>query len=94
MAPVIGPMPRPRPPHLHREPLKRGEARWYVRVGHGPWTRIKERYGTSEFDAAYHAVMQGRDAPWTAREGQRRHAAAALGRLPPFIGLVVACKRY
>jgi hypothetical protein len=35
MAPVIGSMPRPRPPHLHREPLKRAEARWYVRIGHG-----------------------------------------------------------
>ena len=46
MAPLIESMPRPRPPHLHREPLKRGEARWYVRVGHGPRIRIRQRYGT------------------------------------------------
>ena len=59
MATVIGSMPRPRPPHLHREPLKRGEARWYVRIGHGPRTRIRERYGTPEFDAAYQAALRG-----------------------------------
>ena len=59
MAAVIASMPRPRPPHLHREPLKRAEARWYVRIGHGPRTRIRERYGTPEFDAAYQAALRG-----------------------------------
>ncbi len=64
MAPLIESMPRPRPPHLHREPLKRGEARWYVRVGHGPRIRIRERYGTPEFEEAYVAALRG--------EGSRR----------------------
>jgi integrase len=62
MAPLIESMPRPRPPHLHREPLKRGEARWYVRVGHGPRTRIRERYGTPEFEEAYLAALRGEGA--------------------------------
>jgi hypothetical protein len=70
MAPVIGSMPRPRPPHLHREPLKRGEARWYVRIGHGPRTRIKERYGTPEFDAAYQAAIRGEELPGRRREAR------------------------
>jgi integrase len=74
MAPVIGSMPRPRPPHLHREPhrepLKRGEACWYVRIGHGPRTRIKERYGTPEFDAAYQAAIRGEALP--GRHGKAR----------------------
>jgi hypothetical protein len=77
MASLIETMPRPRPPHLHREPLKRGEARWYVRIGHGPRTRIKERYGTPEFDAAYQAAI----APRAAGEGQGRHVAMAMGPL-------------
>lgn len=34
-------MPRPRPPHLHRQVTRRGEVVWYVRIGHGPRTRIR-----------------------------------------------------
>src|SRR5262249_5835560 len=29
-------MPRPRPPHLHRQVTRHGKAVWYVRIGKGP----------------------------------------------------------
>lgn len=52
-------MPRPRPPHLHREATRHGAMVWYVRVGQGPRTRIKAVYGTPEFDAAYRQALAG-----------------------------------
>src|SRR5207248_4458012 len=52
-------MPRPRPPHLHREANRHGTMVWYVRVGKGPRVRIKAEYGTPEFEAAYHAALNG-----------------------------------
>ena len=50
-------MPRPRPPHLHRETNRHGNVVWYVRVGKGPRIRIKAGYGTPEFDDAYQAAI-------------------------------------
>ena len=55
-------MPRPRPPHLHRETNRHGKEVWYVRVGKGPRIRIKAVYGTPEFGAAYQVAVNG-DAP-------------------------------
>lgn len=52
-------MPRPRPPHLHREINRHGNAVWYVRLGKGPRVRIKDAYGTPEFEAAYQAALAG-----------------------------------
>jgi len=52
-------MPRPRPPHLHREITRHGKAVWYVRVGRGQRVRIKADYGTPEFDAEYRAAFAG-----------------------------------
>lgn len=52
-------MPRPRPPYLHRETNRHGTVVWYVREGKGPRIRIKETYGTLEFDAAYQAAIKG-----------------------------------
>lgn len=52
-------MPRPRPPHLHREANRHGRMVWYVRVGKGPRTRIKADYGTPEFEFAYRAALAG-----------------------------------
>jgi len=52
-------MPRPRPPHLHRETNRHGNTVWYVRLGKGPRLRIKGIYGTAEFDAAYRAAVNG-----------------------------------
>ena len=52
-------MPRPRPPHLHRQITQHGKAVWYVRKGHGPRTRIRAAFGTSEFEAEYQAAING-----------------------------------
>ncbi len=52
-------MPRPRPPHLHRETSRHGTVVWYVRVGKGPRIRIKAEYGTPEFEAAYQSAVRG-----------------------------------
>src|SRR5215469_2510442 len=51
-------MPRPRPPHLSHERNRHGTPVWYVRVG-GKRIRIRETYGTPEFDAAYQAALAG-----------------------------------
>ena len=51
-------MPRPRPPHLHRQFTRHGKAVWYVRIGKGRRTRIRAEFGTTEFDAAYQAALQ------------------------------------
>jgi integrase len=52
-------LPRPRPPHLHREITRHGKAVWYVRVSHGPRVRIRAEIGTPEFDAEYRAALSG-----------------------------------
>lgn len=56
-------MPRPRPPHLHRETSRHGRTVWYVRVGKGPRTRIAAELGTDEFDAHYRAAIEGKPRP-------------------------------
>jgi len=52
-------MPRPRPPHLHREHNRHGKPVWYVRKGKGERIRIKHEYGTPEFTEAYEAAIAG-----------------------------------
>jgi integrase len=52
-------MPRPRPPHLHREVSRHGVTTWYVRRGHGPRIRIRGVFGTPEFEAEYRAALDG-----------------------------------
>ena len=56
---MIPGMPRPRPPHLHREANRHGTVVWYVRVGKGPRIRIRAEYGTPEFVAAYQSAIGG-----------------------------------
>jgi hypothetical protein len=53
-------MPRPRPPHLHREVTRHGKAVWYVRLGKGKRIRIKAEFGTPDFEAEYQAAINGR----------------------------------
>ncbi len=60
---MIDAMPRPRPPHLHREENRHGTPVWYVRIGQGPRIRIREAYGTPAFDAAYQAAIRGETLP-------------------------------
>ena len=52
-------MPRPRPPHLHRQITRHGKAVWYVRIGKGPRIRIKAEFGTPEFENEYRAAITG-----------------------------------
>lgn len=61
----MGIMPRPRPPHLHRERTRHGKAVWYVRVGKGPRIRIHAAFGTPDFEAEYHAATRCESAPKT-----------------------------
>lgn len=52
-------MPRPRPPHLHREVSRHGKTTWYVRVNKGPRIRITAEFGTPEFEEQYRAALDG-----------------------------------
>jgi len=56
---VIKDMPRPRPPHLHREVTRHGKVVWYVRVDKGPRIRLRAEFGTPEFDAEYETAISG-----------------------------------
>ena len=50
-------MPRPRPPHLHRQVSRHGSTIWYVRIGKGPRIRIRAAFGTPHFDAEYQSAI-------------------------------------
>lgn len=53
-------MPRPRPPHLHRETTRHGRMAWYVRVGKGPRIRLRSVFGTPEFSIEYQDAVAGK----------------------------------
>jgi hypothetical protein len=59
---LIDVMPRPRPPHLHREINRHGTTVWYVRLGKGPRIRVNGVYGSPEFEEQYQAALD-QDAP-------------------------------
>ena len=61
-------MPRPRPPHLHRQVTRHGKTVWYVRIGKGPRIRIRREFGTPEFDAEYRAAIDGLPARQAAKD--------------------------
>jgi integrase len=69
-------MPRPRPPHLHRQVTQHGKTVWYVRVSKGPRVRIRAAFGTREFDAEYRAAIDGLPARLAAAD-----AATTVGTL-------------
>ena len=56
-------MPRPRPPHLHRQITRHGKTVWYVRVAKGPRIRIRSDFGSPEFDAEYSAAIANSSRP-------------------------------
>lgn len=60
---MISGMPRPRPPHLHRETTRHGRTVWYVRAGKANRVRIKSDIGTPEFEAEYQAAISGTPPP-------------------------------
>lgn len=53
-------MPRPRPPHLVRETTRHGTVVWYVRVGQGPRTRMREPFGSEAFWRDYRLAVEGK----------------------------------
>jgi integrase len=61
-------MPRPRPPSLHREVTRHGKVVWFMRVDHGPRTRIRAPYGTAEFKAEIDAWRAGQPPPAAANK--------------------------
>ena len=61
-------MPRPRPPHLHRQVTRHGKTAWYVRIGKGPRVRIRSALGTAGFDAEYQAAIAGLPARQSAED--------------------------
>jgi integrase len=52
-------MPRPRPPHLHRERTRHGSFVWYVRREHGARIRLRAEYDSQEFWKEYRAAIEG-----------------------------------
>lgn len=58
---MIASMPRPRPPHLHKEVTRHGKTVWYVRIGETPRVRIRGEFGTPEFKTQYDAAIAGEE---------------------------------
>src|ERR1700730_5247764 len=54
-------MPRPRPPHLHRETTLARKSVWYVRIGKGPRIRLRAEFGSPVFDVEYQAAVTGNE---------------------------------
>jgi hypothetical protein len=68
---VIAAMPRPRPPHLHRERTRHGKSVWYMRVGKGPRVRLRAEFGSPEFDSEYRAAVTGSERPQTTKPDKK-----------------------
>lgn len=62
-------MPRPRWPHLIREVSRHGTVRWVVRIGHGTRMPLLASYGSREFEAQYHAAINGDAVPGLRKAG-------------------------
>jgi integrase len=60
---VIAAMPRPRPPHLHREITRHGKTVWYVRLDRGSRVRIRAEFGSRDFEAEYQSAVSGTPRP-------------------------------
>jgi integrase len=64
---VMAAMPRPRPPHLHRQVTRHGKTIWYVRIGKGLRVRIRADFGSPDFIAEYQAAISGAARPQQAK---------------------------
>jgi integrase len=74
-------MPRPRPPHLHRQVTQHGKTVWYVRFGKGQRIRIHSAFGTSEFDCEYCAAIDGLPARFPSSKRSRGIVTGTLAWL-------------
>jgi integrase len=92
---VIDAMPRPRPTHLVAEKTRHGRIVWYCRIGQGPRTRIKSKYGTPEFAAAFEAALRGEQptAPAAARSGSLAWLIARYREVDAWRSLSPATRR-
>ncbi|MCO6386387.1 tyrosine-type recombinase/integrase [Aliihoeflea sp. 40Bstr573] len=52
-------MPRPRKPYIQREVTRHGRTVWYFRRGKEKRIRLDGDYGSTEFEASYHAALTG-----------------------------------
>ena len=52
-------MPRPRPPHQHRQITRHGRTVWYGRIDRGRRIRIRAAFDTPDFWREYHAAVRG-----------------------------------
>jgi integrase len=89
-------MPRPRPPHLHRETSRHGKTTWYARLGKGKRVRISGEYGSAEFMAAYDDAIAGRQGPLQSSGPAEGSFAWALGlyrRSQSWVVLSIATRR-
>lgn len=73
-------MPRPRPPHLHREVTRHGKVMWRVRVDHGRRIRLRAEYGTPEFWTEYREAIEGRASPAKRNEPRAGSLAWLIAR--------------
>jgi integrase len=88
-------MPRPRPPHLHRQTTRHGRTVWYVRVGHGQRIRLRAEYGTETFWVEYNDAIGGKLAPKSAGpiEGSLGWALGQYRLSSSWLALSVATRR-
>jgi integrase len=71
-------MPRPRPPHLHRQVTRHGKTVWYVRVAKGARIRIRAEFGSTEFYAEYQSALSGSPLTSTKNKDQPQGTLAWL----------------
>jgi len=60
---MMADMPRPRPPHLHREITRHGKTVWYVRRPGAKRVRLRAECGSEAFAAEYQAAIADAPAP-------------------------------
>src|SRR4051812_12077942 len=89
-------MPRPRPPHLHRERTRHGCLVWYVRREHGPRIRLRADFGSPAFWAEYRSAIEGVPATSRSAKAKPQTLAWALDRYrnsSAWAGLSTATRR-
>ena len=88
-------MPRPRPPHLHKEVNRHGKTDWYVRKGKGPRIRIKGEFGSPDFDEEYQAAVscQAPSAKQKAAKGSLEWLWMLYRQTNAWTGLSLATRR-
>lgn len=73
-------MPHRKPPHLVSERTRHGKLVWYVRIGQGPRTRLRDPYGTDAFWRAYRLAVEEAPKPTTNPRQVQGTIAWLIGR--------------